>query len=150
MDPPLSPETIVRPSFQRIGCPTGHKRFRQIFRDHWDLWCDQRMEKEVPFDQRPYVNKIVQRLMLCRDPEGGYARYVCPGCNTEHRVPFSCKTRFCPSCGKITDDNWVNDITKDILEVPHLHITLATDDSFRPFFYNNRDLLKVLRVGAQA
>ena len=56
-----------------------------------------------------------------------------------------------PSCGKITVDNWVNDITKDILEVPHLHITLTTDDFFRPFFYNDRDLLKVLLiVGAQA
>jgi hypothetical protein len=38
-------------------------------------------------------------MMLCRDPQGGYARYLCPGCQYEHRVPFSCKTRFCPSCG---------------------------------------------------
>jgi len=89
--------------------------------------------------------------MLCRDPEGGYARQICPGCNTEHRVPFSCKTRFYPSCGKITVDNWVNDITKDILEVSPLHITMTTNDSFRPFFYNDRGLLKMLlRVGAQA
>ena len=151
MDPPLATEVIARPSCQRINHPTGHNRFRQIFRDHWDRWCDLRMEEEVPFDQRDYISKIVQRLMLCRDTEGGYARYICPGCQTEHRVPFSCKTRFCPSCGKITVDNWVNDITKDILEVPHLHITLTTDDSFRSFFRRESGLLKeLLRVGAQA
>jgi hypothetical protein len=109
------------------------------------------MENEVPAAQRDYVNKIVLRLMLCRDPEGGYARYICPGCQKELRVPFSCKTRFCPSCGKIKVDNWVDDITKDILEVPHLHITLTTDDSLRPFFRRDSRLLNELfRVGAQS
>jgi hypothetical protein len=66
MDPPLSPEMIVSPSCQRLGYPTGHDRFRQIFRDHWEHWVDLRMENEVPVDQRAYVNKIVLRLMLCR------------------------------------------------------------------------------------
>jgi hypothetical protein len=48
-------------------------------------------------------------------------------------------------------DNWVTNITKDMLEVPHLHITLTTDDSFRPFFRRDSRLLKeLLRVGAQA
>jgi hypothetical protein len=32
-------------------------------------------------------------------------------------------------------DNWVNDIAKDMLDVPHLHITLTNDDLLRPFFY---------------
>lgn len=46
---------------------------------------------------------------------------------------------------------WVNNITKDILEVPHLHITLTTDDSFRPFFRGDSQLLnELLRIGAQA
>jgi hypothetical protein len=92
------------------------------------------MDDEVPADQRAYVNKTVLRLMLCRDPEGGYARYICPGCQFEHHVPFSYKTRFCISCGKIKVDNWVDEISKDILEVPHLRNTLTTDDSFRPSF----------------
>ena len=48
-------------------------------------------------------------------------------------------------------DNWVNDIAKDMLDAPHLHITLTTDDLLRPFFYADRSLLKLLlRVAAQA
>jgi len=90
-------------------------------------------------------------MLLCRDPDGGYARYLCPGCQYEQRVPFSCKTRFCPSCGKVRVDNWVNDIAKDMLDVPHLHITLTIDDLLRPFFYADRSLLKLLlQVAAQA
>ena len=131
--------------------PTGHDRFRKIFLDYWDRYCDLRLTDEVPFDQQAYVRDIVQRMMLCRDPDAGYARWICPGCHYELRVPFSCKTRFCPSCGKVKVDNWVNNITKDMLEVPHLHITLTTDDSFRPFFRKDSRLLKeLLRVGTQA
>jgi hypothetical protein len=80
MDPPYSPEKIVLSTFQHPDHPTGHNRFCQIFRDHWFRWCDFRMENEVPVDQRANVTNIVQRMMLCRDPEGGYARYICPGC----------------------------------------------------------------------
>ena len=59
-----------------------------------EAWCDLRLEDEVPLDQRAYVRKTVERLMLCRDPSAGYARYICPGCGHERRVPFSCKTRY--------------------------------------------------------
>jgi hypothetical protein len=130
---------------------TGHDRFREIFRDHWDRWCALRLEEEVPADQRAYVKEIVHRLLLCRDPSAGYARYVCPNCQYEHCVPFSCKTRFCPSCGKVRVDEWVNPIAQDLLEVSHLHLTLTIDDALRPFFLADRRLLKeLLQVGAQA
>ena len=143
--------TSLSPSWQQPDHPTAHDRFRQIFRNHWDHWCDQRLEAEVPPDQRAYVRKIVQRLMSCRDPNAGYARYICPGCQYERHVPFSCKTRFCPSCGKVRVDNWVNDIARDLLKVPHLHITLTTDDLLWPCFLDDRPRLKILlHTAAQA
>jgi predicted RNA-binding Zn-ribbon protein involved in translation (DUF1610 family) len=135
----------------RANCSTRADLFRQIFRDHFDRWCDLRLEDEVPADQRAYVRETVQRMMLCRDPEAGYARYECPGCGFDLRVPFSCKTRFCPSCGKVRVDAWVNGITQDLLEVPHLHLTLTTDDALRPFFHADRALLNdLLQVAPQA
>jgi hypothetical protein len=136
--------TSLSPSWQQPDHPTAHDRFRQIFRNHWDRWCDQRLEAEVPPDQRAYVRKIVQRLTSCRDPNAGYARYVCPGCQYERYVPFSCKTRFCPSCGKVRVDNWVNDIARDLLKVPHFHITLTTDDLLWSCFLDDRSRLKIL------
>lgn len=128
----LESSVSASPSWCHPNHPTGHNRLRQIFRDHWEIWCYHRLEREVPANQLAYIQKTVQQLMLCRDPDGGYARYLCPSCNFEHRVPFPCKTRFCPSyvksaalCGKVKVDNWVNDIAKDMLDVPHLHITLT-------------------------
>jgi hypothetical protein len=84
----------------------GSDRFRKIFTDHWERWWDYHRE-EIPADQQAYVQKMVEKMMGCRNPQGGYARYVCPECHEERIVPFSCKTRFCPSCGKVRTDEWV-------------------------------------------
>ena len=54
-----------------------------IFLDHWRRWHDLRLKHAVPPDQRAYVDKIIQRLMLCHRPDGGFARYVCPDCEYE-------------------------------------------------------------------
>ena len=59
----------------------------QIFRNHWFRWCDLRMENEVPANQHANVTNIVQRMMLFRDPEGGYAHYLYLGC------VFACTVR---------------------------------------------------------
>jgi hypothetical protein len=118
-----SAEATPCPSFQRLNTPTQHKRFRRIFRVPLDRWCDRRMEKKVPEDKPTYGIQIIPCLVLCRESECGYGRYVRPGCTPELRVPFSRKNRFCPSYGKVRIDDWVNDITRDYLEVPHLHIT---------------------------
>ena len=45
----------------------------------------------------------------------------------------------------------MNAITRDLLEVPHLHFTLTIDDGLRPFFHADRVLSNdLLRVPAQA
>lgn len=125
----------------------GSDRFRQIFIDHWECWWDYRRE-EVPADQRAYVQKMVEKMMGCRNPQCGYARYVCPECHEERIVPFSCKTRFCPSCGKVCTDEWVNRISKELLDVPHLHLTLTIAKEMRPYFDRDRSLLKLLLTTA--
>jgi hypothetical protein len=138
------------PSWRNPDHPTAHDRFRQIFREHWHAWCNLRLE-EIPADQQAYARKTVERMILCRDPSAGYARYVCPGCGFDRRVPFSCKTRFCPSCGKVKVDHWVADIARDLFDVPHLHVTLTVDDLLWPHFHAHRSLLKLLlKTAAQA
>jgi len=125
----------------------GSDRFRQIFIAHWRGWYDMH-QLDIPADQRACVCDIVQRLMGCHNPQYGFARYVCPGCGAERLAPFSCKTRreACPSCGKVRVDRWVNAIALDLLDVPHLHLTLTTDDVLRPFCFQQRALREVQRA----
>ena len=77
------------------------------FAQTWASWRDLRLKDKVLPNQGLHVREIVRRLILCRDPDGGHARHVCPGCAYDRRIPFSCKTCFCPSCGKVRVDNWV-------------------------------------------
>ena len=71
---------ISSPQVVLISChpthPTNTDRFGQIFRDHWHIWCDLRLATEVPPGQQAYVHETVQRMMLCRGPDAGYALYI--------------------------------------------------------------------------
>ena len=49
---------------------------------------------------KPYAEKAFGSLLLCGDPNLGVTRFSCCACNIELAVPFSCKTRTCPSCAK--------------------------------------------------
>ncbi len=43
-------------------CPTHADLFRWIFRDHFDRWCDLRLDNDVPADRHAYVLETVQRM----------------------------------------------------------------------------------------
>ena len=90
-----SNQTGSSPTWRDPAHPTAHDRFRHIFRDHWDVWCDLRLADEVPPHQRAYVCKTVERMILCHDPNGAYALYICPGCKYEQRytVPEEVRKR---------------------------------------------------------
>ena len=136
MDTPYTPEKItlaVRRSNAPITPPAiiGSVRSSAI-KGH--TGSDLRVENEVLIRQRANVTNIVKRLMLCRDPgREGTARYICPGCGFEHRVPFSCKTRFCAPSGKVHVVKLGPQYPKkDTPYAPHLPITLTIPDSLRP------------------
>jgi len=84
-------------------------------------------------DQRAYIQKTFSDSCFAGSQTVGTLATSAQAATLSIASLSPCKTRFCPSCGKVKVDNWVNDITKDMLEVPHLHITLTTDDSFRSF-----------------
>ena len=100
--------------WRRPDHPTGHDRFRQIFLDHWHRWHDLRLKDKVPPDQRAYVDKIIQRLQLCRDPDGGYALYICPGCQYELRVPRPRRPAKLDSVLPVAKSGWTTGSTTSL------------------------------------
>jgi hypothetical protein len=112
---------------------------KEIFRDHWDDFYEAYKDKI-----RPVVVHEVEKMLKCMDIQHGYTEYRCKGCGEVKKVGFSCKSRICTSCGKIYTDNWIEEVTQDIMPVPHRHAVFTILEELRYVFLKDRKLLKCL------
>lgn len=87
---------------------------------------------------RPVVFTTIRRILACRTPTLGCHLYECPECGDRRVVPHSCKSRFCPTCGKHRTDVWANEILGQLLPVPYHHLVLSVPWQLRPVILNNR------------
>jgi hypothetical protein len=100
---------------------------------------------------RPVVIETVRKLVACRTPALGCHVYQCPTCARIEVVPHSCKSRFCPTCGKHATDRWADAVLNDLLEVPYHHLVLSPPWQLRPIIACNRSVgLSILARAAAA
>src|SRR5439155_18283479 len=78
------------------------KKLKQIFSDHWQYIS----EKYKHLLKRPAIAKNVAKMLSCGTEAMGFRLYQCPNCRYEKRVFFTCKSRFCPSCGIAQTKRW--------------------------------------------
>lgn len=94
---------------------------------------------------RECEREAVTKVLGCGDPKNGFAEYWCLDCSKEKKiVPFTCKSRFCPSCGKVYTDKWVEKMSKEMVDVPHRHVVMTIAEELRPYFYWHREMLPIL------
>ncbi len=86
----------------------------------------------------------VEKMLSCREPSNGYAEYICTHCGAKKKSPFTCKGRFCTSCGKKYTDEWVQRTVDDLIDVPHRHLVLTIAEELREVLFWHRSLLKVM------
>ena len=63
--------------------------------------------------------------MACRTPPLGAHVCVCPDGHEIRVVPHSCKSRFCPTCGKHATEQWADGALSDLLKVEYHHVVLS-------------------------
>jgi len=119
-------------------------KIKEILLDNnnWEHFKIDVLPTKVPQDMLSDVIEAVEKMLGCGDPRNGYTLYKCVDCGEEHIVGFSCKSRFCPSCGKRYVDNWVEGQVNKILEVSHRHLVFTVPEQLRGKIYWNRDLIK--------
>ncbi len=83
-------------------------------------------------------------MLGCRDPANGYAEYICTKCGRMKTVAFSCKSRFCSSCGKRYVDEWVSRTVAEVIDVVHRHLVFTIPEELRETIFKRRVLIKVL------
>jgi hypothetical protein len=100
---------------------------------------------KFPTSLRETILKNVNNFLDCGDPKIGYTSFVCLKCKTIHRTPFSCKSRFCSSCGKVYAETWANNLSNNLIQCPHRHAVFSLPTGWiRKFFFLHRHLLKNL------
>ena len=71
-------------------------------------------------------------------------KYRCKECSHGKTVAFTCKGRFCSSCGKKQRDNWIAKAINVLPKTRWQHITFTMPESLWKIFWFNRDLLNVI------
>ena len=77
------------------------KKLKRIFLDHWPQF-----DRKHP-GIRPAIRKNVTKMLKCGTEEMGFHHYQCLSCGAERKVPHTCKSRFCPSCGVGQTERWI-------------------------------------------
>ena len=86
----------------------------------------------------------VLKLLVCRTSFLGYHHFVCPTCSKSIKVPHSCKSRFCPSCGKKATDIWIKNSFNTLPKTTWQHITFTMPSELWNFFWLNRYLMNLI------
>lgn len=98
----------------------------------------------IPSQYHDNILKTIDKLTLCKDVNLGFAEYICPQCSETIKIAFSCKSKFCNSCGKVYADKWIQKQKDLFLDVNHRHMVFTIPDKFRMALYKNFHLLKKL------
>lgn len=117
----------------RIGT-TIRYRLAAILALHWAAFVEN-STKWI----RPVVFENVRKIMACRTPILGCHLYQCR-CGETKIVPHSCKSRFCPTCGKLATDRWADGVLNELLNVPYHHLVMAVPWHLRPITAFNREV----------
>ena len=115
---------------------------KEIFQDNWDDFVIEMAKQGKAI--RPTIMEEVAKIIGCQDPSKGFALYSCPDCHVQMRVPFTCKSRFCNTCGAKYSKDRALAMSKTLLKAPHRHVVFTIPEELRPYFRKDRSLLNIL------
>lgn len=109
-----------------------------------EVWWDyyQKNQKHI----RPVVVDNIIKMLSCGQSVRGHACYTCPNPECSHikYVIFTCKSRFCPSCGKKATEAWIQRQMAILPQTEWQHITFTMPKTLWRLFSLNRHLLNKL------
>ena len=119
---------------------TSRYTIKQILQDGWGKFYEEHRNFI-----RPVVVENVEKVMACGNKDIlGYNTYVCPECREKVFVAHTCKSRFCNSCGKVKNDEWIEKAQTRLFNIPHKHLVFSIPWEIRLLFLENRYLLSLL------
>ena len=118
----------------------GYVSLLDIFKYYWKSFKEKYQNRLT----RKGLVSSIERFIKCKDFDYGYNFYECPNCNNFYIMGFTCKSRFCPSCGNKYRDERTAKISKKLINVPHRQFVFAIPVELRKCFRVHREMLSFL------
>ena len=119
---------------------------KEILKDNWYAFVQTMALLNITI--RETILHEVERVIGCQDPRKGFALYACPKCQHIEYVPFTCKSRFCNTCGTKYSKDRALSMASKLLDCPHRHVVLTIPEELRKYFAQDRKLLNILFTAA--
>jgi hypothetical protein len=120
---------------------------QRILREHWPQ-AKAIALRSLPENVVESACINVEKALRCRTDECGFACFVCDACGAKHAVHFSCKSRFCPGCGKARAAEAATLAGSRLLNVEHQHLTYSVPSELRWLLFADRSLLAIVAKAA--
>lgn len=94
-----------------------------------------------------HSKQVFTQLHRCHTAAIGVHTYKCsdPGCNHLHHQYHSCSNRHCPNCGGLKKEQWIENLTADLLPTAYYHVVFALPHELHPIILVNRkEMFKLL------
>ena len=119
---------------------------KEILSKHWQSFvCEMRAKGKAI---RKVVREEAEKIIGCQSLDKGFTLYQCPTCRQTKLVPFTCKSRFCNTCGaKYAKDRGLS-MSSKLIYCQHRHVVFTIPEALRPYFAYDRTLLNLLFAAA--
>ena len=132
---------IATKSFEKLS-DSDKITIQRLFVRFWDDFLND--PQVIKNGVRPVVLQEVERMMTCGTVDAGFEIYECPNCKNAHIICYTCKSRFCNSCGVKAAKQRAEYLSNAVLDVSHRHVVFTIDKRLRVYFKKDRLLLNAL------
>lgn len=118
----------------------GDISIKDIFQIYWKDF----KKKYYAQLKRPNLIDSIETMISCHNFNNGYLYYECPNCKNFYMIGFSCKSRFCQSCGQKYKKARTEKISEKCLKMPHRQFVFTIPCDLRIYFRKDHRLLDLL------